>query len=422
MRPTRPIASPARGSTTTDRTRASTTSARATAVRRSRRPSGSTHRSSTAPAARSPRAASMSTRPGSPPPAGSRIGRRRLVSSTCAAIRTTGRRRPGIRSKRLTSLSGRVDFPTVAAAGANVYVVYTDSATGSVKVKISRDRAATWKTVTLGSTAWSTPSGRYGIPRIAASGNTVVVAWLSTAAARSRRACRRMPAGPGAPTGGLTGSSTDIPAVAALGTRAAVAWTDGSSAVVRTWSAGPGRRRGPPGQPPAAYTHSYGPAIALSGSAGIGVAWTRLRHDLRNVELRHARQPRLERVTGRWSVLVRGPGHRIVVGVIGSPVQRLSLDPVAIRHGPPCALECRDGRDELLPHRPADRDRLRSPRRPQARSPRCPRDPAKTEPASRPKRLAISRSALTDRPGNRKSACRLAGALPSGLGIVTRRP
>ena len=176
-------------------------------------------------------------------------------------------------TKRLTSLSGRVDFPTVAASGANVYVVYTDSATGSVKIKISRDRAATWKTVTLGSTAWSTTSGRYGIPRIAASGNTVVVAWLSNSSGTVKARVSTDAGRTWSATGGLTGSSTDIPAVAALGARAAVAWTDGSSAVVRTWTAGAWSSPRSTGRP-AVFTHSYGAAIALSGSAGIGVAWT----------------------------------------------------------------------------------------------------------------------------------------------------
>ena len=176
-------------------------------------------------------------------------------------------------TKRLTSLTGRVDFPTVAAAGANVYVVYTDSATGSVKVKISRDRAATWKTVTIGSTASSTASGRYGIPRIAASGNTVVVAWLANGSGAVKARVSTNAGRTWSATGGLTGTSTDIPAVAALGARAAVAWTDGSSAVVRTWSAGAWSSPRSTGRP-AAFTQSYGAAIALSGSAGIGVAWT----------------------------------------------------------------------------------------------------------------------------------------------------
>ena len=65
---------------------------------------------------------------------------------------------------------------------------------------------------------------------------------------------------------------------------AAVAWTDGTSAVVRTWS----RRRvvrppRPPAcgpEPPITQTRTARP-IALSGTAGVGVAWTRLRHGLR---------------------------------------------------------------------------------------------------------------------------------------------
>ena len=179
-------------------------------------------------------------------------------------------------TKRLTSLSGRVDYPTVAAAGSNVYVVYTDSGTGSIKLKVSRDRAATWKTITLGTTsAGSATAGRYGIPRIAVSGNTVIVAWLANAngalnARVSSDAGRTWSA-----IGSIVGTSTDIPAVAASGSRAAVAWTDGSSAVVRTWAAGswsaPKATVLPPG---ASYTHTYGPAVALSGTVGVGVAWT----------------------------------------------------------------------------------------------------------------------------------------------------
>jgi hypothetical protein len=178
-------------------------------------------------------------------------------------------------TKRLTSLSGRVDYPTVAAAGSNVYVVYTDSGTGAIKLKISRDRAATWRTVTLGSTAWSTTSGRYGIPRIAASGNTVVVSWLSDSDGAIRARVSTDAGATWSAIGALTGTSTDIPAVAALGSRAAVAWTDGSSAVVRTWTAGAWSAPKSTGTPTGAgYTQTYGPAIALSGSAGMGVAWT----------------------------------------------------------------------------------------------------------------------------------------------------
>ena len=54
-------------------------------------------------------------------------GLRLLASCTCAATPTTGRQTAWNTTKRLTSLSGRVDYPTVAAAGSNVYVAYTDS-------------------------------------------------------------------------------------------------------------------------------------------------------------------------------------------------------------------------------------------------------------------------------------------------------
>lgn len=179
-------------------------------------------------------------------------------------------------TKRLTSLSGRVDYPTVAAAGSNVYVAYTDSGTGTVKIKISRDRAATWSSKSLGSTsAGSATAGRYGMPRIAASGTTVIVSWLANASGAVRARVSTDAGRTWSTTGAIVGTSTDIPAVAASGSRAAVAWTDGASAVVRTWAGGawsaPKATVLPVG---ATYTQTYGPAIALSGATGIGVAWS----------------------------------------------------------------------------------------------------------------------------------------------------
>ena len=279
--------------------------------------------------------------------------------------------------------------------------------------------------MTLGSTAWSTTSGRYGIPRIAASGNTVVVAWLSNSSGTVKARVSTDAGRTWSATGGLTGSSTDIPAVAALGTRAAVAWTDGSSAVVRTWSAGAWSSPRSTGTPTGADVHALvrpghraQRRPRASASRGRGCVTT-----CETWSSSHARQPRLERIDGT----AERPGSRARSSdrrraSIGSPVQRLSLDPVAIRHGPPCALERRDGRNERIPDRPPDRDR---PGRRDGRKPGRAAHPIRTQ--RRPHHLArnrpaISRSALTDRPGNRKSACRLAGALPSGLGIVTRRP
>ena len=130
--------------------------------------------------------------------------------------------------------------------------------------------------MTLGSTsAGSATAGRYGMPRIAASGNTVIVSWLANANGAVRARVSIDAGRTWSTTGSIVGSSTDIPAVAASGSRAAVAWTDGSSAVVRTWAGGawstPKATVLPAG---ATYTQTYGPAIALSGATGVGVAWS----------------------------------------------------------------------------------------------------------------------------------------------------
>ena len=68
---------------------------------------------------------------------------------------------------RLTSKTGRVDVPTIAASGNDVHVAWTDSVSGAIKVASSRDRGASWKTTSIGSTTESTKSGRWGEPAVA---------------------------------------------------------------------------------------------------------------------------------------------------------------------------------------------------------------------------------------------------------------
>ena len=230
MRPIRPTGSPERGSTTTDRMPASTMSARATRARRSRRPSASTHRPSTAPAAPSLRAASyvyatwvsttrwIAYQPTAPRvlylrrgsesriehwlghhqaahladrsrrlPHGRCRGRERLrrvhrqwlrVGQGQGSAAIVPRPGPRRRSERpvWSTTSGKLRHPAHRRQREHGRRLMAGNANGSVKARVSTDAGVTW-----------------------------------------------------GPNTGLSASSTDVPAVAALGTRAAVAWTNGSN-------------------------------------------------------------------------------------------------------------------------------------------------------------------------------------------------
>ena len=174
---------------------------------------------------------------------------------------------------RLTSKSGRVDFPVLAASGAWVYVAWTDSATGSIRLARSSNHGSTWSTATVGSTTKSSGSGRNGFPEVAASGATVVVTWIADTA---NTASVRVSTSNGASWGTTTslGASTDIPDVAAVGNRVGVAWVaDGVK--VRIATAGVwGPDQSLPVTDGLSSEGQAVPAIALIGSTSVGVAYT----------------------------------------------------------------------------------------------------------------------------------------------------
>ena len=68
---------------------------------------------------------------------------------------------------RVSSATGRVDYPAIAASGNSVYVAYTDADTGNVRLATSRDRGATWTYRTLGTGTYQTSgsNGRAATPR-----------------------------------------------------------------------------------------------------------------------------------------------------------------------------------------------------------------------------------------------------------------
>lgn len=178
--------------------------------------------------------------------------------------------------KRLTPTAGRLDFPVVAAAGTYVYVIYTDSDTGSVKLAISADRGATWSVKSIGSTTYVQGAWGYsGRAVVAAAGANVGVAWMSDASGALKA---RISADNGASFGSATtliSSGGGLPAAHALGDRIAFAWDKYGAIRMRLWQSGAWQpaRTVDTFSASSTYKDGFQPAIALVGSAAVGVAY-----------------------------------------------------------------------------------------------------------------------------------------------------
>ena len=128
---------------------------------------------------------------------------------------------------RLTSTTGRVDFPVLAASGSNVYVgLDAHSSNGNIRLARSSNRGGTWKTTTIGTTSKSSTSGRNGYPEVSASGSTVAVTWVVDSANMAKV---RISSSSGASWGTTLslGATTSVRDVSAVGNRVGVAWVAG---------------------------------------------------------------------------------------------------------------------------------------------------------------------------------------------------
>lgn len=176
---------------------------------------------------------------------------------------------------RLTSTTGRVDYPTIAATGSDAHIAYTNSGTGAIRVASSRDGGATWSQLTIGSTSIATSDGRLGLPSVAVSGSTVVVAWISDTSGTVKLRVSTNRGVSWGTTETVGSQSTGAVSAAVRGTRIAVAWTTPNEVVVRqrlagTWEAAKLISRLDPLQP---YS-PYGPQVVLQGTSSIGLAWS----------------------------------------------------------------------------------------------------------------------------------------------------
>jgi hypothetical protein len=178
--------------------------------------------------------------------------------------------------KTLTSATGRVDYPTIAAAGADVYVAYTDANSGSVRLLTSHNRGATWSNLALGTTsATSTAGGKTGLPSVAASGRTVIVAWIADGNGAVRARISQDAGAHWTATANLAAGSLSYPAAAATTGRVGVAWI-GLEPTVAIWTA-KGRWSAPIEVPNVNHTWLeviYGPSLVLTGWSTLGVGYS----------------------------------------------------------------------------------------------------------------------------------------------------
>jgi uncharacterized delta-60 repeat protein len=175
---------------------------------------------------------------------------------------------------RLSSSTGRVDHPSIAATGSDAHIAWTDSGTGKVRVTSSRDRGVSWRSTSIGTTALADRSGKTGLPVVAASGSVVAVVW---AAGSDGTIQVRVSSDRGVtwgPTETVGSQATSSAGVAVRAGRIVVAWTTQGEVVVRqrigdTWS-GPvtiasiGPEDG----------LLYGPTVALQDPARVAIAWS----------------------------------------------------------------------------------------------------------------------------------------------------
>lgn len=174
--------------------------------------------------------------------------------------------------------SGRVDRPTIAAAGSRVYIAYTNADNGQVRIQRSNDNGSTFSlldTVLGTTTVGGNDGGLAGHPVVAASGDRVAVAWNTTTGVWARFSTNRGDTFGSAQQ--LTSVSTHWLSATARGGRVAFAWMDpevaGSLRIWKNGTLGPARQFRAFGE---AETDLKGfePAIALAGKQRIGVSYS----------------------------------------------------------------------------------------------------------------------------------------------------
>jgi hypothetical protein len=176
----------------------------------------------------------------------------------------------------------RLGKPSIAATGAYAWLVYTDSDTGVITVANNagvNNNDAGWLAQDIGTTthpAYLDGGGYDGYPVVAATGATILVAWIDNADG-TIKAKISTDNGVTWPDDATTITDTDAwdLSAAALSGRLGLAWTQpaGVKAKVYVGTAWGSTRTVATFSSTGTYKSGYGTAIALEGSSRVGVAW-----------------------------------------------------------------------------------------------------------------------------------------------------
>lgn len=183
---------------------------------------------------------------------------------------------------KLSSGTGRVDYPVVTGAGNTVYVAYTNGDTGKITLKLSTDAGATFATKTLGSTTRDLNDGEGfgGWPGVCSDGTNFASAWLDgtgkigvVVSKDSGGTLAKKSINPSSAAGGDDEGWVQCDAV---GSRIGFTWNQDDGVYYAEYSTASNSFVTSPTKayslPGGGYTASYSGSVSLTGASTVGLA------------------------------------------------------------------------------------------------------------------------------------------------------
>ena len=178
---------------------------------------------------------------------------------------------------------GRVGRPAIAASGSWAYVVHTDADTGDIRFVSNlgvNNAEGGFVAGTIGTTtndAINPDDGKDGYPVVAASGASVLVAWISGdgTTISAKVSTDRGKTWPATATTITSARVWDLSAAGAGG-RLGLAWAQESAVKAKLFRSGAwnATKTVASFSPTGTYKTGYGTSIAMTGTARVGVAWS----------------------------------------------------------------------------------------------------------------------------------------------------